>query len=300
MLKSIHFLLTYTCLYECDHCFLYCSPRVSGTFTLEQLRNVFSEIKKIKSIDNVCFEGGEPFLYYPLLLESIRLATKQKLRSGIVSNAYWATDVEDAGLWLKSMLKLNIDDISVSDDAFHSGDEENSPAKKAYQAAKDLGFPVGTIRIDEPVVKNCESDFQKKGEPVIGGNVKFKGRAAELLTKDLPTKRFSNFKTCPYEELEKPGRVHVDSFGHVHVCQGISIGNIWKTPLSQIDSTYSAEKHPICGPLLKGGPAQLAKEYNIDIGDEFVDECHFCFYVRKALLDRFPEFLAPKQVYGIE
>jgi hypothetical protein len=31
-----------------------------------------------------------------------------------------------------------------------------------------------------------------------------------------------------------------------------------------------------------------------------VDECHYCFEVRKALIDKFPEYLAPRQVYGIE
>jgi len=26
MIKEVHFLLTYTCNFECDHCFLYCGP----------------------------------------------------------------------------------------------------------------------------------------------------------------------------------------------------------------------------------------------------------------------------------
>ena len=33
MLTGIHFLLTYSCTSECDHCFLYCSPNAKGTFT---------------------------------------------------------------------------------------------------------------------------------------------------------------------------------------------------------------------------------------------------------------------------
>ena len=30
----VHFLLTYQCLYECDHCFLYCGSQADGTITL--------------------------------------------------------------------------------------------------------------------------------------------------------------------------------------------------------------------------------------------------------------------------
>ena len=33
---------------------------------------------------------------------------------------------------------------------------------------------------------------------------------------------------------------------------------------------------------------------------EFVDECHYCFLVRRSLIDRFPEHLAPRQVYGLD
>ena len=58
-LTGIHFLLSYQCTYECDHCFLYCGPESEGTFTIEQLRQVFIEIAKVESINKVYFEGGE-------------------------------------------------------------------------------------------------------------------------------------------------------------------------------------------------------------------------------------------------
>jgi len=66
MLKQIHLLLTYTCNYRCDHCFLYSGPEAQGTFTISQLKKVFNEIPKIGTIDTIYFEGGEAFLYYPL------------------------------------------------------------------------------------------------------------------------------------------------------------------------------------------------------------------------------------------
>ncbi|MHA1478509.1 MAG: hypothetical protein ACTSPU_09950 [Promethearchaeota archaeon] len=50
--------------------------------------------------------------------------------------------------------------------------------------------------------------------------------------------------------------------------------------------------------VIKRGPALLAKKYNVDHDDEYIDECHFCSIIRKALLDEFPEYLTPRQVYG--
>ena len=86
MLSGIHFLLTYTCNFECDHCFLYCGPQAQKTFTLNQLRQVLDEAADMGTIESVYFEGGEPFLYYPLMLAGIRSAHQKGFNVGIVTN----------------------------------------------------------------------------------------------------------------------------------------------------------------------------------------------------------------------
>lgn len=304
MLTGIHFLMTYRCIFECDHCFLYCGPHAQGTFTFAQIEKTFEEIKKIGTIEWVYFEGGEPFLFYPIVLEGLKLAAKQKLKTGIVTNGYWATSVEDAEVWLKPLTELKIADLSISDDAFHSSDEENSPAKKAIEAARKLGLPVDDIRIEDPSMRMQDSAGIQmdpcKGEPVIGGDVKFRGRAVDKLTKGLPTKPWRFFDECTDEELEHPQRVHIDALGNVQVCQGLSIGNMNEIPLSEIVRNYDARKHPVCGPLLRGGPAELARVYDIEHDDEYIDACHFCYQVRRALIGRFSQYLAPRLVYGFE
>ena len=298
-MDGIHFLLSYSCTYACDHCFLHCSPEARGTFTCEQLRRVFAQIELMGTIENVYFEGGESFLYYALLLEGLRMAASLGLKAGIVTNAYWATSVEDAELWLKPIKDIGIADLSVSDDAFHQGTEEGNPAKLALAAARKLGIPCAPICIEAPAPVCSPRDPSSKGQPVIGGGVMFRGRAAEKLTAELPRRPCQELKTCPHEELEAPERVHVDCYGNVHICQGVSMGNMWETPLSELALEYEPQAHPICGPLLKGGPAELAREYGVALPDDFVDECHYCYTVRKALVDRFPGYLAPRQVYGL-
>ena len=298
MLTGIHFLLTYTCLYECDHCFVHGSPNARGTFTQEQVRMILDEIRKIRSIEEVHFEGGEPFLHYPLLIESVRLARAQGLRVGIVTNGYWANCVEDAKLWLEPLRALGVSDLSISDDAFHQSTEEDTPPKRAHRAARELGIPSDTISIAEPAPA-CNAGGMGKGKPVVGGPVRFRGRAAEKLTGGLPTLPRSEFTECRHEELEDPERVHVDAFGNVHICQGLLMGNLWRTPLSEMVCNYRADGHPICGPLLEGGPALLAATYAAPAAEGYVDECHCCYSVRKSLLGQFPDHLGPRQVYGV-
>ena len=173
MLTGIHFLLTYTCNFECDHCFVYSSPKAKGTFTLNQIiKEALDELIKIETIEWVYFEGGEPFMFYLLILEGTKLAQNRGFKTGVVTNAYWATSEEDAELWLRPLCKLGISDLSISDDAFH-----------------------------------------------------------------------------------------IDLSGYVHLCQGLVMGNMLEIPLSKLVKNYDADSHPICGPLLKGGPALLAKKY---------------------------------------
>jgi len=298
MLKSLHFLLTYKCTMECDHCFVYSGPYANGTFSLKRIRMVLDEAVKIGTIESVYFEGGEPFMFYPIMLEGIRLATEMGFQVGIVTNSYWATTSEDAELWLKPFVELGVTDISLSDDAIHFDDENDNFAKNAFAAAKGLGLPVGAICIEKPsVVMKCD---RQKGEPVVGSDVLLKGRAVEKLSEGLPMQRFDKFTECKDEELREPQRVHLDPYGYVHLCQGLVMGNFLDTPLSGLVQNYNADSHPICGPLLEGGPARLAQKYNIQHEDEYVSACHFCYLVRLALMKKFPQYLAPRQVYGLE
>jgi len=298
-LSGIHFLLTYSCTSTCDHCFLHCSPEARGTFTCEQLRQVFAEIDLIDTVKTVYFEGGEPLLYYPILLERLRLAARLGLRTGVVTNAYWATSTEDAEAWLRPLRDIGIAELSVSDDDFHQSTGKHNPAKSALAAARNLRISCDAICIESPAPAASRRESLNKGQPVIGGGVLFRGRAAEKLTPGLPRRRRAEMTTCPHEELEAPAPVHLDCYGNVHICQGLSMGNMWETPLSELVRDYNARQHPICRPLLRGGPAALAKENGLDLPDDFVDECHYCYTARKVIIERFPAYLAPKQVYGL-
>ena len=300
MLTGIHILLTYRCTLECDHCFLYSSPRAEGTMTLAQVRGILGEAQKIATVEWIYFEGGEPLLYSLSMLEGVRQARKMGFEVGIVTNAYWAVSDEDAEVWLRPLAELGIGDLSVSDDSFHYGDEADSPAKRAMVVAHSLGIPASSICIQKPFVQAAPGQWQDRGRPVIGGGAMFKGRAVEKLIAGLPTRPWRELTSCPHEDLRDPSRVHVDAYGNVHLCQGLSLGNMWERPLSELVSEYQAGSHPVCGPLLEGGPALLAERYGVDHGDEYVDECHFCYLVRRALAGAFPEYLAPRQAYGLE
>lgn len=294
-MTGIHFLLTYACNRACDHCFVYSSPEAKGTFTLRQIRDVFDELAKIPTIEQIYFEGGEPFLFYPVMVSGLRIAREMGYEAGIVTNAYWATSVEDALEWLRPLAQLGLGSLSVSDDTLHYGNEEREHWAGAQAAAGKLGIKSSLFRTEPPSVETDES-----GGEVVAGGVMFRGRAAERLVDGLPTRPWDDFTECPAENPREPGRVHLDSYGNVHICQGMSMGNMWETPLAELVAIWDGDAHPICGPLLRGGPAALVREYDVGHAARYVSACHLCYQARRALVDRFEAYLAPRQIYGLD
>jgi hypothetical protein len=296
-LTGIHFLLSYQCTYACDHCFVWGSPEAKGTMTLAQVRDVLRQAQELGTVEMVYFEGGEPFLYYPIMIEGLREADAMGFKKGIVSNCYWGTSVEDALHWLRPIAEIGLDFLSLSSDLYHGDEVLNQTVRNGVEAAQQLSISEGVITIEVP--EGCAVyDEATKGQPIEGGPVRFRGRAAVNLTEGVARRPWNEFVACPDEDFVDPGRVHVDAYGYVHGCQGLVIGNLWQTPLKEILATYEPTAHPIIGPLMQGGPVALVERYNLPREETYIDACHLCYVARNALRARFADVLAPAQVYG--
>jgi len=293
-LSGLHILLTYQCTYECDHCFVWGSPRQTGTLTLEQIVQILHQARDA-GITSIYFEGGEPFLYYAILNKAVHKAADMGFSVGIVSNAYWASSVADAEEWLRPLVG-RLSDLTVSSDLFHCSELLGERPQNAIVAAKWLGIPTGMISVAQPDAPAKESHGQIAEEESA---IMYRGRAVIKLAEKATSHPWEGFDTCPHEDLSEPGRIHVDPLGNLHICQGISIGNLFEKPLKQICEEYDADSHPICGLLLAGGPAALVTEYNLPHASSYADACHLCYAARTTLRARFPQILNPDQMYGV-
>jgi MoaA/NifB/PqqE/SkfB family radical SAM enzyme len=294
-LQGVHLLLTYKCLYECDHCFVWSSPSSQGTMTLPQMEDIIRQAHEIPSVKSVSFEGGEPFLFYPLLRRGIELARNLSLDVEIVSNAYFATDDKAAELWLRPFADLGSSSLTLSTDVHHGTGEAKDMVLRAKEVGERLGMSVGVIEIEGVEVLSCPGPRDESK-----GQLLFRGRAADKLAGKVPKKPWRTFDKCP-EEPPNIGRVHVDPYGNVMFCQGISVGNVMERSLKEIVSGLDPEKHPVIGPLIRGGPIALAREHGVRPRKGYADACNMCYETRRELRRRgqLKNYLEPDQVYGV-
>jgi hypothetical protein len=294
-LNGLHLLLTYQCTLECDHCFVWGGPNHSGVMTLADIRSILDQAARINTLRSIYFEGGEPFLYYATLLGAVREAAGRGYRVGVVTNAYWAASEDDALEALRPFAGL-LHDLSVSSDLFHWSQPLSPQAQNAASAAARLGIPCGLISIAQPAVEAAASQGQlPQGEDKI----MYRGRAAAKLADRAPQYPWDSFTECPYEDLRQPDRLHLDCLGFLHICQGISLGNLHQVPLAEICAAYDPASHPITAPLLRGGPAELVRSYDLPHASAYADACHLCYESRLQLRPRFPALLAPDPMYGV-
>ncbi len=296
-LQGIHLLLTYKCNLECDHCFVWGSPDSEGVFSLKQIRKILEEAKKLDSVKSISVEGGEPFLYYPIMLEAVKLAAQEGFHVELLTNSYWATSDEDALEWLRPIANLKNLELTLSSDLYHTEKWKPENVKSAIRAAETLNVRTGVLATKHPcATEPCPNEIEKVKVGVW--ETMYRGRASSALVSKTIGKSWREFTRCPCETFTDQKRVHVDPFGCVHVCQGISIGNAWKEPFSDIIKGYDPRGNPILESLIQKGPVGLAEKFQLPHDEYYADACHFCYALRCSLKHRFPDVLAPDQMYG--
>jgi hypothetical protein len=182
-------------------------------------------------------------------------------------------------------------------DLYHYDKKLSQQAMNAQSAAQELDIPLGIISIAP--TEDTGVALSTGQLPFGESKVMFRGRAVNKLAHHADTRPWYSFDLCPEEDLLDPGRIHLDPMGNLHICQGISLGNLFDKPLKEICESYDPKEHPITGPLIEGGPAELARRYSVSHAPDYADACHLCYETRTSLRQRFPELLLPDQMYGV-
>lgn len=247
--------------------------------TADQIDDFVAQVAALEGVTGVCGEGGESFTEYDLLLHFLRRATEHGLTAGALTNASWVSSRKRAESRVAEMMAAGLTNLGVSTDEYHQ-----------------KSVPVQRVDVLLEVCKEAGLDAARMETPLEA--VMFRGRAAELLAPGMPTRPAGELTSCPHEKLGAPSRVHLDRYGFLHLCQGITLG---RRSIAEAVAGFDPESHPIVRLLLNGGPYALGR-YAADLGFEmapgYVDACHLCYRAREFLRPHFPDLLAPDEMYG--
>ncbi len=247
--------------------------------TADLVDEFLEEVASLGTVTEVCGEGGESFTRYEVLVHFLRRATELGLSAGALTNASWVGSREQAEERIGELMGAGLTNLGISTDEWH----------RQY-------IPVERV---ETLMAVCEGAglAAARMETTLEG-VMFRGRAAERLAGRRPERPAEEFTACPHEKLEAPSRLHLDCYGRLHLCQGLTLGE--GRPAEAVGA-YDPERHPIAGRLLAGGPYGLgryAAEHGFELATGYVDACHLCYRAREFLRPRFPELLGPDEMYG--
>lgn len=293
-------------------------PEKTGHMKLEDVEGYLEKLTDTHPLQSFAVHGGEPFLYFELLIQIMEKAKKLEVpRSWIITNAYWAKTKTIAQKKLSELKEAGLTCITFSVDGFHQEYIPLEKVKNGIEAAINVGFK--RVCIDSYFLGGANSDnfyntSTKKAIESLGtlDNVeinryqpRFVGRAAELLANYVIPKAEIPIGKCQLPfwiggDLKNPEVIEIDSEGNVTLCPGICIGNTKHQSLIQILQDYDCLAHPILSIIAEEGPIGLLKtatEKGYKQQRKFVDECHLCYELRKFLRPYYPEYLAPASCY---
>lgn len=307
--------LTDQCNARCEHCAYHCGPKVKGVMSLDDAKQYLHSAAH-QSLELVCISGGEPCLYFDLVVKIVHEARALGVPSiWVFTNAYWAVNRAIAGRKLTRLQEAGMTRLCLSADGFHQPFVPVERVRHAMAVARDMGLEVvldvrflGPPQEDNPSNRATRQVLEELGNlenvEVWQGQPWYIGRAADRLPSQLVQRPGIPSGHCPGPwaggTWENPVGVDVDWYGEVTLCPGISIGNAKKRPLNSILAEYDPWQHPIIRELATGGPASLA-EIAQHIGytprASYVSECHLCYDARKFLRSRYSSELAPLICY---
>lgn len=142
--------ITNRCSKTCTHCCFSSSPKDKRELSSGEMHHYIDEIASMSGGDagkrdfEVRFTGGEPFLCFENLLETVGYAKKcGAQRIGCTSNAYWATSLPEARRKISELKSAGLNDLRLSCDEFHESLDHIEPLRNAFMAAAAANISTG-------------------------------------------------------------------------------------------------------------------------------------------------------------
>ncbi|SFN71197.1 Radical SAM superfamily protein [Izhakiella capsodis] len=289
---TLALITTDRCTAACDDCCFECTPQKNTYIPHNKMIEVINDAKKIKSIKNIVFTGGECFTLGNKLKELIFLATKNNFNTRVVTNGYWAKNDIYTSKVCSEIRKAGLNEVNFSTGHSHA---KYVPVENIIRAAHfctEEGMTV-VINIENHVdeeksevsirIKNDEliKSALKKGKLKLINNfwvkednkknkVKIKNimQGCQTIMNVLAITPSLSLVPCCGIRLEKIKDIHLGSLSN----------NRLHNLIESADDDLMKMMLNIYGPEYLINEAKKI-DRSIDVPEYFVHPCEYCEYI---------------------
>jgi len=317
-IRNLNLLLTYKCPSQCRHCAYYAGLDGSGLMTAQDVKGYLKDLED-HPLESLWIYGGEPFLYFSVLTEVIKIAQRRQIpQIGVLTNSYWAAKPKKGKKRLSFLKQAGLSDIIISTGGFHAERILPELAINGIRSALQVGFETVTASVSFLSPRQTSNLFNDRSEEIwallreIPGVALYEnpvtmiGRAAERLLDYCQLRKIRPSKTCQPPDyiggsINQPEGLEIDPDGWVMICPGFSLGNAQKRGLAALLDKYENSDNSLWHVICQEGPAgllQRARHEGYADRTQYASDCHLCYEVRKFLRNYYPEQLSPAQCYA--
>ncbi len=313
--SDLGLILSYKCQCECAHCIYNCGPSWDEWITIEQARAALEATQYWERPYQVHLTGGEPFLKFPLLLETTEIAAELGIHIYVETNAGWCVREDLAEKRFKALHKVGMRAILISCSPFHNESIPLEHTIMAIRKARHIFGQQNTIVYMADWLQVMNSFGEEQPVPLEAYNQAFGeqeagrmfwtgyglisgGRAGYRLAHLTPKRSHQNFQglTC-HHELLYAQHSHFDLYGNFipAFCGGLRVGD-WHDLPNLIRNFTKGDFPEMIRILIESGPFGLfqmaSEQYDYaPLPEGYTGKCHLCVDVRRHLVDpaNFPE-----------
>lgn len=145
--RKLSVMLTYQCTAACADCGTLSTPEVKEKISFEAAQAYIAQAKD-QGFDMIVFTGGEATLRWKDLLKGIALARDEQLRTRLVTNGHWATNLAVAVERIAALQGAGLQEISLSTGDQHARFVPIARIVNAVRASINAGLLV-TMMIEQ-------------------------------------------------------------------------------------------------------------------------------------------------------
>jgi len=312
-------IFTYRCTIACRHCLFNCGPKLPDlVMRRDDAVRYLGQLRATGRIVHVA--GGEAMMYWPTLREVCEQAAAEGVPPHFIeTNASWCRERHEVAERLGILQDCGVSGLLISADPYHQVFVPPDRRKLAYELAVETFGQPNVLAADLTIeqlqdLRDIGRDPWRLAEHVRRSAPRLVGRAGEELAEFLPDRSLEELANdamwhaadaAPHCRSEfdpaEMWEMHIDPYGNLQTCCGIVVGNVDRTPLSEMIAAGFENHNELVGLVAERGPyayLELAQAKGYEPLPAYKQKCHLCWETRKFLRPFYPETFGPAEIYG--